>query len=75
MKKFVALLMKKKWPGMNGKMMTPTFFELYTTYIDFTHHCMPNSICVCILPHACWKSCERACYYKTIFGHVVGLDV
>ena len=22
--------MKEKWPGMNGKMMTLTFFELYT---------------------------------------------
>ena len=33
MKKSVPLLMKEKWPGMNGKMMTPTFFELYTVYI------------------------------------------
>ena len=33
MKKFVALLMKEKWPGMNEKIMTPTFFELYTVYI------------------------------------------
>ena len=33
MKKFVALLMREKQPGMNGKMMTPTFFELYTVYI------------------------------------------
>ena len=22
-----------KWPGMNSKMMTPTFFKLYTVYI------------------------------------------
>ena len=75
MKKFVALLVKEKWPGMNGKIMTPTFFELYTVYIDFAHHCTPNSICACILPHACWKSPERACHCKTIFGHVAGLDV
>ena len=27
MKKFV------KWAGMKGKMVTPTFFELYTVYI------------------------------------------
>ena len=33
MKKFVALLMKEKRPGMNEKIMTPTFFELYTVYI------------------------------------------
>ena len=33
MKKFVALLMKEKWPGMNGKRMTPTVFKLYTVYI------------------------------------------
>ena len=33
MKKFVALLMREKWPRMNRKMMTPTFFELYTVYI------------------------------------------
>ena len=33
MKKFVALLMKEKRPGMNGKMMTSTVFELYTGYI------------------------------------------
>ena len=33
MKKFVALLMKEKRPGMNGKMMALTFFELYTVYI------------------------------------------
>ena len=31
MKKFV--LMRKKLPGMNGKIMTPTFFELFTVYI------------------------------------------
>ena len=29
MKKFVALLMKEKWQRMNGKMVTPTFFEFY----------------------------------------------
>ena len=33
MKKFVALLMREKWPGMNGEIMTPTFFKLYTAYI------------------------------------------
>ena len=33
MKKFVALLMKEKRPGMNEKIMTATFFELYTVYI------------------------------------------
>ena len=33
MKKFVALLTKEKRPRMNEKMMTPTFFELYTVFI------------------------------------------
>ena len=33
MKKFVALLMKEKQPGMNGKVMTLTFFEFCTVYI------------------------------------------
>ena len=33
MKKFVALLTREKWPRMNEKMMTPTFFEIYTVYI------------------------------------------
>ena len=33
MKKFVALLMMEKRPGMNGTMMTSTFFELYIVYI------------------------------------------
>ena len=33
MKKFVALLMREKRPGMNEKMMTPTFFGLYTVPI------------------------------------------
>ena len=33
MKKFVALLTMEKRPRMNEKMMTPTFFELYTVYI------------------------------------------
>ena len=33
MMKFNALLMKKKQPRMNGKMMTLTFFKLYTVYI------------------------------------------
>ena len=33
MKNFVAFLMKEKQPGMTGKMMTPTFSELYTVYI------------------------------------------
>ena len=25
--------MREKWPRMNEKMMTPTFFEIYTVYI------------------------------------------
>ena len=29
MKRFIALLMEEKQLKMNGKMMTPTFFELY----------------------------------------------
>ena len=33
MKKFAALLTKEKRSTMNEKMMTPTFFELYTVYI------------------------------------------
>ena len=33
MKKFVALLTKEKQPRMNGKMSTPTFYELYAVYI------------------------------------------
>ena len=33
MKKFVPLLTKEKRPRMNEKMMTPTFFEIYTVYI------------------------------------------
>ena len=33
MKKFIAFLMREKQAGMNGKIMTPTFFELYTVYI------------------------------------------
>ena len=33
MKKFVALLTKKKQLRINGKMITPTFFKLYTVYI------------------------------------------
>ena len=24
---------KEKWPGINGKMMTQIFFELYTVYV------------------------------------------
>ena len=32
MKKIVALLMREKQPGMNKKVMTPTFFDLYTVY-------------------------------------------
>ena len=34
MKKFVALLKGEKRPEMNGKMMTPSFFELYTVVLD-----------------------------------------
>ena len=33
MKKLVALLMREKQPEMNGKTMTPTFFELYAVYV------------------------------------------
>ena len=33
MKKFFALLIKEKQPGANGKIMTPTFSELYIVYI------------------------------------------
>ena len=28
------LLIKEKWPGMNGKMVTPTFFKLYTVFVE-----------------------------------------
>ena len=38
MKKAIALLMWEKQPGMNGKMMTPTFFKLYTMYIKKLRH-------------------------------------
>ena len=38
MKKAIALLMWEKQPGMNGKMMTPTFFKLYTVYIKKLGH-------------------------------------
>ena len=37
MKKFVALPMKKKRAGTNGKMMIPTFFELYTVLKKLEH--------------------------------------
>ena len=33
MKKFVALQTKEKRLRMNGKMMTLSFFELYTVYL------------------------------------------
>ena len=33
MKKFVALPTKEKRHRMNEKMITPTFFELYTVYL------------------------------------------
>ena len=33
MRKFVALLTKEKRSRMTGKMLTPTFCELYTVYI------------------------------------------
>ena len=29
--------------------------------MHIAHHCMPNCIYACILPHACVKSPERAC--------------
>ena len=32
-RRFIALLTKKKWLRMNGKMMTLAFFELSTVYI------------------------------------------
>ena len=32
MNKFLVLLIKEKWPGINGKMMIPTFFELYAVH-------------------------------------------
>ena len=38
MKKSVALLMKEKRPGINGKMVTPTFFELHTVYMTIFFH-------------------------------------
>ena len=38
LKKAIALLMWEKQPGMNGKMMTPNFFKLYTVYIKKLGH-------------------------------------
>ena len=29
-------------------------------YENTAHHCTPNSVCACNLPHVCWKSPERA---------------
>ena len=33
LKKFIALVTKENWLRMNGKVMTLTFFELYTVYV------------------------------------------
>ena len=44
MNKFVALLMKEKRPGMNGEMMTSTFFELYSVYIKKLGHLTSENI-------------------------------
>ena len=33
MKKFVALITKEKRPKINGKVMTATFFQLYTVRV------------------------------------------
>ena len=42
MKKFFALLMKEKQPGMNGKMITPTFFEhMYIKKRTIFFHTLP----------------------------------
>ena len=34
MKKIAVLLKKEKQPRMNGKMIIPTFFQLYTLHIN-----------------------------------------
>ena len=64
MKKFVALLMREKRPGMNGKMMTPTFFELYTVYIkklgQFFFHTL-------LAIHRSVASCK---HFKKLIGEI-----
>ena len=45
MNKFIALLMKETQAGMNGKMVTLTFFELYTVYIKKLGQFFPYFIC------------------------------
>ena len=44
MKKFVVLLMREKQPEMNDKMMTPTFFKLYTMYIKKLGQFFPHTL-------------------------------
>ena len=89
MKKFVALLTKKKgktarneWENDDSDILQ----ALYSGHILFSyslvnlfkqrytgsvksykylnkfirHHCTPNGIYACILPHKCWKSPEKA---------------
>ena len=34
--------------------------------IRIPHHCLPNSVYPCILPHACWKSPERTSLFSVI---------
>ena len=53
MRKFVALLTKKKQLKMNGKMITLTFFKLYIVYVKIRTAVFPYLLvdlfkaCVC----------------------------
>ena len=55
--KFVALLTKEKWQRMNREMLTPTFFELYTVYIEN----LDNSFCILYLL-TCLNRDASSCY-------------
>ena len=70
MKKFVALLTKEKRPRMNEKMMTPTFFELYTVYIKKLGQFFSHTLLAIHLSVGSYKYFEKL--ISKVKKHVLG---
>ena len=64
MKKVIVLLMWEKQLGMNGKMITQTFFKLYTVYIKKLGHFFPHTLLSIHCSVASYK------YFKKIISEV-----
>ena len=80
MNKFVALPTKEKWPRMNEKMMTPTFFKLYRVYIKKIGQFFSHTLLVMHRSFGSYKYFDKLIsevylrfFKNTVYMHIIPL--